>query len=92
MSDKSMSKYFSALDLIVFANIFESIALGCNALNDSNKDILSATHTVPAVILTTVKLSYVFNINLSINKPNTIIMRESLTFWHNFQNFLDSIF
>lgn len=78
MSDKSTSKYFSALDLITLANNLESNALGCRALNDSSKDTLSATHTVPADILTAAKSSYVFKMNLSSNKPNVITMKTSL--------------
>lgn len=78
MSDKSTSKYFSALDFITFANNLESNDLGCNALNDSSKDTLSATHTVPADILTAAKFSYVFRMNLSNNKPKVITIKTSL--------------
>lgn len=56
-SDKSTSKYFSALDLITLLSILDSKAFGCKALKDSTNDIVSASITVDAATLAAVNVS-----------------------------------
>lgn len=86
----STSKYFSALDLITFDNSFDNTAFGCNALRDSNNEMVSATHIDPAAILTAANSSYVINIYLSKSNARIINPAASVNLFTVFQNLLDS--
>lgn len=86
----SISKYFSAFDFTIFDNILDNIAFGCNALIDSNNDMVSAKQIDPAAILTAVNSSYVINMNLSNKSAPQINNAASVNLFTVFQNLFDS--